>query len=146
MKTLALAVAATVALAAAPALSRAAAKTLDIYVIDVEGGQSTLIATPARESVLIDTGFPSDGTFNSTPGTPATARDAQRILAAGRAAGLTRIDYLLTTHYHADHDGCATAARRTKRPGGGRPASDNGGSVTPQTPLMLPIVCPSFQS
>lgn len=81
------------------------ARTLDIYFIDVEGGQSTLVVTPAGESLLVDTGFPSDGTFDSLPGDPATARDANRILAAARAAGVNRIDYLLTTHFHADHDG-----------------------------------------
>jgi competence protein ComEC len=80
-------------------------KTLDIYFIDVEGGQSTLIVTPARESLLVDAGFPGSGTFDSTPGDPRQARDAQRIAAAARAAGLTRIDYLLVTHFHADHDG-----------------------------------------
>jgi beta-lactamase superfamily II metal-dependent hydrolase len=84
---------------------RAARATLDIYFIDVEGGQSTLFVTPAGESLLVDTGFAGDGTFNSSPGDPARARDAQRILAAARDAGVTRIDYLLITHFHADHDG-----------------------------------------
>ena len=37
---------------------RSAAQTLDIYFIDVEGGQSTLVVTPAGESLLVDTGFP----------------------------------------------------------------------------------------
>jgi competence protein ComEC len=79
--------------------------TLDIYFIDVEGGQATLVVTPAGETLLIDTGFPSDGTFASVPGDPQKARDANRILAAARAAGVKRIDYLLVTHFHADHDG-----------------------------------------
>jgi len=84
-----------VALAAfALAIGASAAKTLDIYFIDVEGGQSTLIVTPAGESLLVDSGWAgNDG------------RDSSRILAAARAAGLTRIDYLLTTHFHTDHDG-----------------------------------------
>ena len=34
-----------------------ASKTLDIYFIDVEGGQSTLIVTPAGQVMLIDAGF-----------------------------------------------------------------------------------------
>jgi len=82
-----------------------AARTLDIYFIDVEGGQSTLIVTPAGEALLVDAGFPGDGTFTSRPGDPRQARDASRILAAARDAGLTRIDFLLVTHFHADHDG-----------------------------------------
>ena len=82
-----------------------AAQSLDIYFIDVEGGQSTLIVTPAGESLLVDAGFPSSGTFTSTPGPFDKARDAGRILGVARAAGLARIDYLLVTHFHADHDG-----------------------------------------
>jgi len=95
-----------VLLAVTIALSQAVApKTLDIYFIDVEGGQSTLIVTPAGESLLVDAGFPGDGTFDSKPGDPSRARDAQRIVAAARAARLTRIDNLLVTHFHADHAG-----------------------------------------
>jgi beta-lactamase superfamily II metal-dependent hydrolase len=71
-----------------------AAQTLDIYFIDVDGGQSTLIVTPAGQSLLIDTGYAgNDG------------RDARRIIAAARDAGVSRIDYLLITHFHTDHDG-----------------------------------------
>jgi competence protein ComEC len=80
-------------------------RTLDIYFIDVEGGQATLVVTPAGESMLIDSGFPSDGTFASVPGDPRQARDANRVLEAARAAGVKAIDYLLVTHFHADHDG-----------------------------------------
>ncbi|WP_411278573.1 ComEC/Rec2 family competence protein [Gemmatimonas sp.] len=80
-----------------------AANTLDIYFIDVEGGQATLMVTPAGESFLIDAGFPTNGTFASKPGPPAQARDAQRILAAARDAGVRQIDHLMLTHYHADH-------------------------------------------
>jgi beta-lactamase superfamily II metal-dependent hydrolase len=82
-----------------------AAGTLTIYFIDVEGGQATLIVTPAGESFLIDTGFPGDGTFSSKPGDSSNARDAQRVMAAARDAGVKQIDYLLLTHYHADHAG-----------------------------------------
>lgn len=82
-----------------------AARTLDIYFIDVEGGKATLIVTPTRESMLIDAGFAGAGTFNSVPGDPARARDPQRILRAARDAGISRIDHLLVTHYHADHFG-----------------------------------------
>ncbi len=71
-----------------------AADTLDIYFIDVEGGQATLIVTPARESLLVDTGYAGNN-----------GRDAARIMAAVRDAGLDDIDYLLITHFHRDHDG-----------------------------------------
>jgi beta-lactamase superfamily II metal-dependent hydrolase len=84
---------AVVALAALLAVAAHAAKTLDIYFIDVEGGQSTLIVTPAGESLLVDTGYGGND-----------ARDARRIMTAVRDAGLTRIDYLLITHFHQDHN------------------------------------------
>jgi beta-lactamase superfamily II metal-dependent hydrolase len=82
-----------------------AAQSLQIYFIDVEGGQSTLIITPAHQSLLIDAGFPSDGTFESRPGDARRARDASRIAAVASAVGLKQIDYLLITHFHGDHDG-----------------------------------------
>ena len=69
--------------------------TLDIYVIDVEGGNATLFVAPSGESLLIDTGN----------GGQAAARDAGRIMAAVQDAGLERIDHLITTHYHGDHFG-----------------------------------------
>jgi competence protein ComEC len=84
--------------------ARAATATLDIYFIDVEGGQSTLMVTPGRQSLLIDTGWAGNGS-GSPPGDPQTARDARRIIAAARDAGITQIDYLLITHFHPDHDG-----------------------------------------
>src|SRR5207237_2318358 len=70
-------------------------KTLDIYVVDVEGGNATLFVAPSGQSVLIDTGN----------GGPATQRDGDRILAAIKDAGLTQIDHLITTHWHGDHFG-----------------------------------------
>lgn len=70
-------------------------KTLDIYVVDVEGGNATLFVAPSGESVLIDTGNVA----------PAAARDADRIAAAANDAGITRIDTLITTHWHNDHFG-----------------------------------------
>ncbi len=99
----------SVIVAAALAVTAAcgfAAKTLEVYFIDVEGGQATLVVTPAGESLLVDTGFPgSGGRFESLPGDPHAARDAQRILAAAKDAGIARIDNLLVTHFHADHVG-----------------------------------------
>ena len=83
---------------------QAVENTLDIYFIDVEGGQSTLIVTPQKETLLIDTGYASDG-HSGIPGDPQQARDANRILAAAHDAHVSRIDYLLITHFHRDHVG-----------------------------------------
>jgi competence protein ComEC len=84
------------------------ADTLDIYFIDVEGGQSTLLVTPDRQSFLIDTGYASLGQQDAVPGDPAKARDANRIVAAAHDAGVKQIDYLMITHFHPDHDGGVT--------------------------------------
>jgi competence protein ComEC len=81
----------------APSLAQnnpAQSRNLDIYWIDTEGGAATLVVSPTGESMLVDTGY----------GTPED-RDAKRIVAAAKAAGLTKIDYLVISHWHADHVG-----------------------------------------
>jgi len=96
-----------------------ARKTLDIYIVDVEGGNATLFVTPAGQSVLIDTG---NGGANA-------ARDAGRILEATRDAGLTQIDHLITTHWHGDHFGAmADVAKQIPV----RAYYDHGPTVQPQ--------------
>ena len=77
----------------AAAILPAQTRNLDIYWIDVEGGAATLIVSPSGESLLIDTGW--------TVGD----RDAKRIFAVTQEAGLKKIDYLLISHWHADHVG-----------------------------------------
>lgn len=67
---------------------------LKVDFIDVEGGQATLFLTPAGESLLIDTGWPGNA-----------GRDADRIVAEAKKAGLSKIDFVLITHYHDDHVG-----------------------------------------
>jgi competence protein ComEC len=81
--------------ASAPCAAAAAnPKPLQIYFIDVEGGQATLIVTPLGESLLIDTGWPGY-----------EGRDADRIVAAAHQAGIKQLDYVLITHFHRDHVG-----------------------------------------
>jgi competence protein ComEC len=97
---------------------QAQSKTLDIYVVDVEGGNATLFVTPSREAVLIDTGN----------GGPAAIRDADRIMAAVKAAGVTEISALVTSHWHGDHMG-AMAELAGRMPI--RQYLDHGGNVQP---------------
>ena len=68
----------------------AAAKTLDMYVIDVEGGKSLLLVSPSGESMVIDTGG---------------NRQVDRIVEACKAAGVKKIDYMVVSHYDGDHVG-----------------------------------------
>jgi beta-lactamase superfamily II metal-dependent hydrolase len=82
------------ALAICQADAAPGASELRIYAIDVEGGQATLFVTPAHESLLVDTGWAGDG-----------ARDAERIARVARDAGVSWLDYVVITHYHADHVG-----------------------------------------
>ena len=106
-KTLWLTAAAALALVVQSGPDGAVAQTrtsLDIYVVDVEGGNATLLVAPSGESLLIDTG-------NVAPA--AAIRDAERIMAAAKDAGLTRIDNLIITHWHGDHyGGMAELAKR----------------------------------
>jgi competence protein ComEC len=89
------------AVVASPALQRAqgravqsaaGAKPLVVYVVDTEGGKAALYVSPSGQTLLIDSGNPG-------------GRDTDRIMAAVADAGVSRIDYLLTTHYHVDHIG-----------------------------------------
>jgi competence protein ComEC len=79
-----------------PATTQAQAteKDLLIYTVDVEGGQATLLVAPGGHSLLVDTGWPGNN-----------GRDAERIQAAMKDAGLTKIDKVLITHFHVDHVG-----------------------------------------
>jgi competence protein ComEC len=91
-KTILFLLAAVVSASVAVAQTR---KTLDIYVVDVEGGNAVLFAAPTGESVLVDTGNGGDG----------AVRDAGRIMAVVKDAGVQQIDHLIITHYHNDHIG-----------------------------------------
>ena len=78
-------------LAAAEAKSKSA-HSMQIYSIDVEGGQSTLIVSPSGKTLLIDTGWPEKN-------------GADRVLAITNELGIKKLDYVLITHYHHDHVG-----------------------------------------
>jgi len=70
-------------------------ETLQIYLVDVEGGNATLLVSPSKETLLIDTGN----------GGARAARDVGRIMQAVESAGVKKIDHLITTHWHGDHYG-----------------------------------------
>jgi beta-lactamase superfamily II metal-dependent hydrolase len=72
----------------------AQAKSLEIFFIDTEGGQATLVVSPSGQSLLIDTGYAGF-----------SGRDADRIAAAAKQAHVKHIDYVLITHHHSDHEG-----------------------------------------
>src|SRR6266851_4272377 len=70
----------------------AATKPSQIYVVDTEGGKAALFVSPTGQSALVDSGSPG-------------GRDTDRIMAAFADAGVTQLDYLVSTHYHVDHIG-----------------------------------------
>ena len=122
------------------AVAAMATQTLDIYFIDVEGGQSTLIVTPRGESLLVDTGFAANG-FDDTSN---RGRDAQRIVAAVRAAGLKRnrlfVDHALSCRSRRRCNRCygADPDRDIHRP---RQRSSRSGAGRPRHTRSLPGLC-----
>jgi competence protein ComEC len=76
------------------AVSAQAAKNLEIFFIDTEGGQATLVVSPSGQSLLIDTGYTGFG-----------GRDANRIAVAAKLAHVKKINVLFLTHHHKDHEG-----------------------------------------
>ena len=96
MRAYALSLSCLLLMVAMPAAQTSDNDTLEIYVVDVEGGEATLFVGPSGESLLVDTGWPGFG-----------GRDADRIAAAARQAGVEQIDYMLVTHFHTDHMGGA---------------------------------------
>ena len=69
------------------------------------GGAATLIVTPEKESILIDSGWPG---FDD--------RDPKRIVHVLKdLAGCNHLDHLVTTHWHMDHfGGVAGLAKRVE--------------------------------
>ena len=80
-------------------------KSLDIFFIDVDGGAATLLITPERESILIDSGWAGR-----------EDRDPKRIAHVLKdVAGCDHLDHLVTTHWHMDHyGGVAGLAKRVR--------------------------------
>ena len=103
MRRMWLAVAALALLASAAARTQGQ-NTTNIYFIDTEGGQATLIISPSngilgtKETLLLDAG-------NLNP----PGRDAERIVAAMKDAGVEWVDTLVVSHYHGDHVGGVAA-------------------------------------
>jgi len=72
---------------------------LDIYWIDVEGGAATLLVAPTGQTLLVDGGFPGNND-----------RDLNRILdIVSNRVHATKLDYVITTHFHSDHVGGVTS-------------------------------------
>jgi beta-lactamase superfamily II metal-dependent hydrolase len=66
--------------------------SLDIYVLDSEGGEAVLYIAPTGEAMLFDTG--REETFD-------------RILALVEQEAIQVLDYVIVSHYHSDHVGGA---------------------------------------
>ena len=139
MKRVVLLSALTVALGAGPyaqtrpAPPAQAGKTLDIYVADTEGGKAALFVSPTGQTLLIDSGNPGE-------------RDLTRILAMLSDAGVTKLDYLLSTHYHVDHiGGLQELSRKSPSPTTsitGRTPSRKNRSRTSRRPTSSPAAQP----
>jgi competence protein ComEC len=71
------------------------ADTLEIYVLDMEGGKAMIVRGPAGETMMVDGGTP--GQQND--------RDLKRVLAAAQELGIKQFDVVLVTHYDIDHAG-----------------------------------------
>ena len=82
----------TLVLAASTGTAQTKKPTLDIYVIDTEGGKTALFVSPSGQTLVIDSGNPG-------------GRDTDRFMPVLEQAGVKQIDYLVSTHYHVDHIG-----------------------------------------
>jgi beta-lactamase superfamily II metal-dependent hydrolase len=109
---------------------------LEFDFIDVMGGAATLIVTPDRESILIDSGWPG-----------LEDRDPRRIVHVLKdLAGCDHLDHLVTTHWHMDHFGGVEGLNRLIRidhfwdrglPEDGSPGLDFPDGPKPADPLGI---------
>lgn len=72
------------------------AENLKIHFIDIGQGDSILIQAAAGENILVDGGDRADAV-------------AEKIISYLKAQNVKKIDYLISTHPHADHIGSLTA-------------------------------------
>ncbi len=82
------------AISAAVQTSSPKTETLDIYVIDTCGGKAMILVTPSGETMLIDAGYPRGDN-----------RDTNRIIETAKSLEIKQFDYIVATHYDADHSG-----------------------------------------
>ena len=75
-------------------ISKAIAKDLKIYFIDVGQGDSTLIVTPSNKKILIDSGGTDTGNFNVGKST---------LVPYLLDRGITVLDYIFISHFDSDH-------------------------------------------
>lgn len=117
-------------------------KGLDIYVLDADGGAATLVVSPERESILIDSGWPGRDD-----------RDPKRIAHVLKdLAGCDHLDHLVTTHWHTDHYGGVAGLAKLVRidhfwdrglPEVDGPASDFPDGPRPDDPLGVAYLAAS---
>ena len=129
-----------VLLLAAPAVAET---PLRIVSIDVEGGAATLFVTPEGKSLLIDSGWPAG--FGEMPSPDGTAEAADRIVAAAKKLGVSKLDYVLVTHYHDDHSGGVAALASKISIGAFIDHGANGDGLAPNTPPERVINTPAGQ-
>lgn len=70
------------------------AQTLEIFVVDTEGGKAMILRTPDGHTMLVDAGYPTKD-----------ERDTERIVHAAQDSGIKSFDYIVATHYDLDHSG-----------------------------------------
>ncbi len=131
-------------LTATPAVAPALAdEPLKVVVVDVEGGAATLFRTPEGQSLLIDTGWPRGA--GQMPSPDGAQDSADRIIAAAKKLGITRLDYVLVTHYHDDHSGGVMALLSKFPVGAVIDHGPNGDPLRPGTPPARVINTPAGQ-
>ena len=100
------------------ALSRWQPGWLDIHHIATGRGNSTLVVLPDSTTMLIDAGAAADGIAETAPHPDATRTPGEWIARyIGRHAPTPALDYVLITHFHADHYGQLVASSPASQTG-----------------------------